>query len=154
MNRVAILIVFAVFLAGCGVVLPPASTTLLPAQSSPPVSNADLSRSDAQGAVMVVVNPVNLDHPGQTVDFEVSLNTHSVDLSMNLASLATLTTNTGLTAQATTWTGPGGGHHVSGTLSFPATVNGVPLLQNAAELTLTVRNVDVPERTFKWQLPK
>jgi hypothetical protein len=127
------------------------SAALKPSQ---PASIADLSRSDEQGAVKVDITPVNLDHPGQTIDFEVSMNTHSVDLSMDLASLATLTTDTGSTVQAMTWAGPGGGHHVSGKLSFPATVNGKPVLQNAAELTLTLRNVDVPERTFKWQLAK
>jgi hypothetical protein len=46
-----------------------------------PISTADLSRTDEQGAVIVVVEPVNLDSPGETLDFEVSLDTHSVDLS-------------------------------------------------------------------------
>jgi hypothetical protein len=152
MKRLAILIVFTVFLSGCSAAVQSAGTTAQPLQPSPPASTADLSRSDAQGAVIVDITPLNLDHPGQTVDFEVSMNTHSVDLSMNLALLATLTTDTGLTIQATAWDGPGGGHHVSGKLSFPAIVNDKPLLRNAAELTLTLRNVDAPERTFKWQL--
>jgi hypothetical protein len=80
------------------------------------------------------------------------MNTHSVNLSMNLAKLATLSTDTGLTAEATTWEGPGdGGHHISGKLSFPTIVNGKPLLEKATKLTLTLRDVDAPERTFQWE---
>jgi hypothetical protein len=34
--------------------------------------------------------PVNFDDPGNTIDFEISLDTHSVDLSMELAEIAQL----------------------------------------------------------------
>ena len=84
--------------------------------------------------------------------FEVSLNTHSVDLSMDLAALATLAADTGLTVQADAWDAPRGGHHVSGTLSFPSSVDGKEILDGAAKLTLTIKDVDVPERTFAWDL--
>jgi hypothetical protein len=45
-----------------------------------------------------------------------------------------------------------GGHHVGGTLSFPASVDGVSLLDGARVLTMTIRDVDIPERIFTWQL--
>ena len=112
----------------------------------------DLARTDEQGAVTVAVTPLNLSRPGQTLDFEVAMNTHSVDLSMDLAALATLTTDTGRAVQATGWDAPKGGHHASGRLSFPATVGGVSLLKGAKKLTLTLQNVDAPERAFTWDL--
>lgn len=110
------------------------------------------SRLDEQGTVTVAVTPLNLDDPGDTLDFEVSMNTHSVDLSMDLAPLAMLTNDTGKTVQATLWDAPRGGHHVNGTLSFPATADGSSLLEGTGTLTLTIREVAVPERVFVWDL--
>jgi hypothetical protein len=107
---------------------------------------------DNQGAVEVSVIPVNISSPGETLSFEVSLNTHSVDLSMDLAALATLNTDTGKSIQATAWEAPLGGHHVEGTLSFPASVDGQSILEGAKTVTLTVKDLDAPERTFTWEL--
>lgn len=106
---------------------------------------------DNQGAVSIEITPLNLDNPGQTLDFQAVLNTHSVDLSMDLASLATLETDTGHTVQALSWDGSLGGHHVQGTLSFPSVIDGVSLLEGASKMTLTLVNVDAPERVFVWQ---
>jgi hypothetical protein len=63
-----------------------------------------------------------------------------------------LTTDTGRSVQATGWDAPRGGHHVEGKLSFPANVDGMPVLEGAAKLTLIVRAVDAPERAFVWEL--
>ena len=46
---------------------------------------------DEQGAVSVAVTPVELSETGSALRFEVALNTHSVDLDMDLAELATTT---------------------------------------------------------------
>lgn len=54
----------------------------------PAESGSAETRIDEQGAVVVSVTPLNLSTPGATLDFEVSLETHSVDLSMNLVELA------------------------------------------------------------------
>lgn len=110
------------------------------------------TRLDEQGAVVVEVTPANLNSGAETLDFGVALNTHSVDLGMDFATLSTLTTDTGLTVDASAWSGASGGHHVSGTLSFPATVDGAALLGGATEITLTIRDVDAPERVFVWKL--
>jgi hypothetical protein len=110
--------------------------------------------SDEQGQVVVTVTPLNLNNPNTTLNFEVVLDTHSVDLSMDLAPLAMLSSDNGLTVQAANWDAPRGGHHVSGILSFPAEVEGTALLAGTSRLTLTIRNVDVPERTFVWNIPK
>jgi hypothetical protein len=109
------------------------------------------TREDAQGAVTVLITPHNLYSGGETLDFEVALDTHSVDLGMDLAFLSTLTTDTGKTVQALRWDAPLGGHHVSGVLSFPASQDGALVLEGATELTLAIRDVDAPERIFRWQ---
>lgn len=115
-------------------------------------SAANLAQVDDQGAVTVEVTPTNLDQPGDMLQFDVAMNTHSVDLSMDLKTLATLTTDTGLTIQATNWDAPGGGHHVRGKLSFPATQSGKSILEGTKKLTLTITGVDNAIRTFTWNL--
>ena len=107
---------------------------------------------DEQGAVMVEVTPLNLNVPGETLEFDIALNTHSVDLSMDLASLATLSTNTGISVQATNWDAPRGGHHVSGKLIFPSTIDGNTILEEANQIKIQIRNVDADIREYEWHL--
>jgi hypothetical protein len=107
---------------------------------------------DAQGAVEFVVTPLNLGAPGATLDFDVSMNTHSVDLGWDLAAQSALTTDTGLDVAGQIWP-IGSGHHYAGTLSFPVTTaDGAALLDGATTLTLVIRGTDVPERIFTWNL--
>lgn len=123
-------------------------------QATPVTAAAGLDETvvDEQGAVVVSVTPLTIDPVAATLDFEVAMNTHSVDLSMDLATLATLTADTGEEVVATTWRVPLGGHHVSGVLSFPASSAGGSLLDGASALTLTLVDVDAPARTFTWSL--
>ena len=128
----------------------PTESVLSPANDAN--ASADLTRSDQQGLVTVVVTPLNLDNPSDQLEFDVALSTHSIDLSMDLATLSTLTTDTGITVQATVWSAPRGGHHVGGKLIFPATEDGKPILEGARKLNLTITNVDAPSRIFEWDL--
>ena len=100
----------------------------------------------------MIVKPLDLNSSADKLSFEVTLDTHSIDLSMDLAALATLTTDTGMSVQAIVWDAPLGGHHVSGTLSFPASVESKPILDGASKLTLIIKGVDAPERIFAWDL--
>ena len=132
----------------------PQSAASVSTRSAPSLADAgDLTRSDQQGAVTVNVTPLNLADPSDQLEFDIALETHSVDLSMDLATLATLTTDTGITVQATTWDAPRGGHHVQGKLIFPATKDGKTILDKASKLTLTITNVDAPSRVFEWPVP-
>jgi hypothetical protein len=115
-------------------------------------SNVEMTRMDQQGAVIMEVTPLNLGTPAETLDFDVVLNTHSVDLGMDLAALSTLTTDTGISMQATLWDAPRGGHHVSGKLVFPAVQDGKSILEGTTILTLIVVDVDAPSRIFEWEL--
>lgn len=150
------LIILAVTLAACGTASTPVPAIAAPPQTASP-GEASPARwgeqtpiLDEQGAVTVEITPLNLNDPGETLDFRVVLNTHSVDLSMDLATLATLTTDTGKTVQPAKWDAPAGGHHASGTLSFPAMVEGGLVLDGVSKLTLTLVDVDAPERVFVW----
>jgi len=100
----------------------------------------------------VEITPLNLDNPSDQLEFDVSMNTHSIDLSMDLATLATLTTDTGIAVQATLWDAPLGGHHVEGKLIFPALKDGNSILEGATKITLTIVNVDAASRVFEWEL--
>ena len=122
--------------------------TLLPNTAD----NSDMTRIDEQGAVVFEVTPISLANASDVFEFDVVMNTHSIDLSMDLAALATLTTDNGVTVQAARWDAPLGGHHVEGKLIFPATKDGRSILEGANKLTLTILNVDVPSRVFEWQL--
>lgn len=158
MKRFALplLLTLSLILAACA----PSQTTPLQTDPQPASVSTEASssssesaiRSDQQGAITVEVTSLNLDSATDTLDFDVVMDTHSVDLSMDLASLATLTTDTGITVQATLWDAPLGGHHVAGKLIFPATQDGKSILEGAATLTLTLVNVDVPSRSFEWDL--
>lgn len=93
--------------------------------------------------------PLTPNNPGQTLDFQVTLNTQSIDLSMDLATLATLDTNKGRIVRAMVWDPPRGGHHVLEVLSFPA-VDSLPLLNAASKMTLTLLNLGALEWVFIW----
>lgn len=114
--------------------------------------NKEMTRIDEQGMVIVEVTPLNMGAPSDTLQFDVVLNTHSVDLSMDLATLATLTTDTGITLEATMWDAPRGGHHVSGKLIFSAVQDGKSILEGASKLTLTIFDLDTASRIFEWDL--
>jgi len=157
--------VLLVTLAGCGprpgaevvetaavaTPTPPPTRTAVPDQNEAS-SGTSFLRTDTQGAVVVEITPVDLRTSGDSLDFSVSLNTHSIDLSMDLAAASTLATDTGLSVSALGWLAPRGGHHVSGELVFPASVDGVRLLEGVSMLTLTITGLDAPERTFTWDL--
>jgi hypothetical protein len=114
--------------------------------------SSELTRLDEQGAVVFEVTPLNLGTPRDTLEFDVAMNTHSVDLSMDLVTLSTLSTDTGITVQASKWDAVPGGHHVEGRLIFPSMQDGKSLLEGATKLTLTIVNVDAPKRLFEWEL--
>lgn len=79
---------------------------LQPASASSDSSQTDagdLTRIDLQGVITVEVKPLNLDTPSDQLEFDVVMDTHSVDLSMDLAALATLTADTEMTVQTVSW---------------------------------------------------
>lgn len=150
-------LVALVVLAACsGTSIPTAGQPTAAVSTNQPSADTaqteDLMREDSQGAVTVKVTPLNLESPSATLDFAVVLDTHSVDLSMDLTQLAVLRADTGAEVAASAWP-VGSGHHFEGTLSFPAqTADGTNLLDGATRLSLIITGVDAPERLFEWSL--
>ena len=100
---------------------------------------------DESGAVNVTIKPTEISEEGWS--FEVTLQTHSVELDMDILASVVLIDADGAQVRATKWDGdPPGGHHRMGTLSFAA-------LDRAPEtITLLARDIaDVPLREFVWQ---
>ena len=104
-------------------------------------------QSNNENGVRVDAIPVEL-KAGSEVRFEVRMNTHSVALDQDLTAISSLKDNKGNIFQATGWDGsPPGGHHRSGTLSFPA------LAQGTETVTLIIKGVGKDsERIFSWQV--
>ena len=122
---------FALVLAACSVAAPTnqapvvAAVEMIPMPTNDPAptptlfpaagANQELTRTDQQGMVVIEITPLDLGTTADSLEFNVAMNTHSVDLSMDLASLSTLTTDAGLAIAASKWDAPpGGGHHLSG----------------------------------------
>lgn len=84
------------------------------------------------------------------------MDTHAVDLDgYDLGQLAVLRTDGGREVRPSGWDAPKGGHHRSGTLTFPATAaDGSPLIgPTTRAIELVIRDVGgVPERRFRWTL--
>lgn len=86
---------------------------------------------------------------GEQVRIDLSLNTHSGDLSFNPSNVATLKDSNGIRYAATAWSGsPISGHHASGTLIFPV-LNGKP-----STVALALTNVYGADWLFEWDLSK
>ena len=149
------LLTLSLVLSACSATATPLPSDLQPdsvSTESSSSSNDSAMRTDQQGAIIFEITPLNLDAPTDTLEFDVVMDTHSIDLSMDLATLSTLTTDTGVSVEATLWDAPLGGHHVEGKLIFPATKDGKSILEGATKLTLTILNVDAPTRIFEWEL--
>lgn len=150
-----LLLTLTLILAACSTVSSSDQTPPQPdpvsTKSTSPSSNS-ATRIDQQGAIIFEITPLNLASPTDTLEFNVALTTHSIDLSMDLATVSTLTTDTGISVESTLWDAPRGGHHVEGKLIFPAAKDGKPILEGATKLTLTILNVDTPSRIFEWDL--
>jgi hypothetical protein len=136
-----------------GELLAVATATAVVEAAQPPAP-VDLTQSAEAGAVTIKATPLNLGEPeANSLDFRIVMDTHSVDLGVALAQMTFLRVGE-LEIAANNWQAPTGGHHVEGTLSFPAVDDsGRPWLQEAAAVTLLIRDLDgVAERLFTWEL--
>ena len=103
------------------------------------------SQTKTMGTVEVEVTPISVVSEKDTV-FELSLDTHSVELNYDYTQIAVLTDDRGNSYQPTQWTGGSSGHHLQGELIFE------PLSENPNQLTLTLEGIDNKSEAFTWQL--
>lgn len=104
----------------------------------PPLTNND-------GGLAIEVTPINFSFT-QPV-FAIALNTHQGSLDFDLISQAILLDDQGNQYLPLNWAGGQGGHHLSGTLTFP------PLAKTTKKIKLIINDVyDISERIFEWNL--
>jgi hypothetical protein len=105
------------------------------------------TQSNDENLVTFEVTPFDFRF-GAPVLLEVSMNTHVGDLDFNLTENSKLKDSHGTIYAPIAWVGDSpGGHHRSGTLTFPA------ISSDVTSMILIIENVyDVPERSFIWKL--
>jgi hypothetical protein len=99
-------------------------------------------QTNSDSGVTITVTPI----VQSDLSFEISLDTHSVNISEDLTKVAVLMDENGSEHKPTEWLGdPPGGHHRNGTLRFGEIV---PQPQSFALLIRQIGGVD--ERKFEW----
>ena len=133
--------------AACSSSTPTAPPTPSSATSSANPTGAMTQTSDG-GQVTAVVGWAG---PAGGAVFDVTLDTHSVDLDALDLSDAILRNDRGETLTAQPWAAPKGGHNREGTLTFEG--DPAPFLAGAKWVELVLTGVgDLPERTLRWEL--
>lgn len=130
----------------------------LPAATAPALkADGNLAQTAQIGAITLAVEPLNLHNTAaQTLDFKVTLDTHSGELNFDLRKLVTLRVGD-KEIQATAWQPASASgqsaHHVSGTLRFPTTdAAGKLLLTAETPVVLIIRNLGGSnEQSFAWK---
>jgi hypothetical protein len=121
------------------------STTTSAKAESSDQSSTLASQTKTMGSVEVEVTPASI-VSGKGIVFELSLDTHSVELNYDYTQIAVLTDDRGNSYQPTQWNGGSSGHHLQGELIFE------PLSENPNQLTLTLEGIDNKSEAFTWQL--
>ena len=139
------LIAMVIFVSGCG-----ATATVFPTQSTQSTDSPFESQVNEEGMVSIEITPINLLEQGATWDFNVDLETHSVDLSQDLMEVSVLVDGQGNEYVPLAWEGSEpGGHHREGVLKFAS------LLEEELQVDLRLRTIgDVSERVFVWEFLK
>lgn len=117
----------------------------VPAQSSEPSVRWEV-RADEQSNVTVTVMPLDLSPESPEWRFDVSMDTHSVELDQDMASVSALFDDSGREYRPLAWDGATGGHHREGVLIFKR------ITPTPRSLRLQITGIAEATRTFVWQL--
>lgn len=116
--------------------------------SAAPNGTSALTQTSVGGQVTVVVDWVG--PTGGTV-FDVTLDTHSVDLDALDLSDALLRNDRAESMTPTPWAAPAGGHHRQGSLAFAG--DPASFLRGAQWIELMLSGIgDLPTRTLRWDV--
>ena len=111
------------------------TNTANPTQNTNSNSNQKTKES-SEGPVTVAVTPRSLESGSSSWDFDITLNTHSEELSEDLVAVSELLDDQGKAYKPTSWDGsPPGGHHRNGVLKFN------PISPKPRSLELKIKNV-------------
>ena len=142
------LLLLGVAVTACGGIA--TSPTTFPAGSQAPVG-AGFERVQLSEGGEVTVE-VTWDGPAAGPVFNVTIDTHSVDLDVLDLSDAVLTNDRGETLAAMPWDAPKGGHHREGRLTFGGDAEA--FLADASWIDLAIDGVGtIPERVLRWEVP-
>lgn len=124
--------------------------------ASAPQDSLSVMQVDAQGAVAIGVSLVNLDnHPKDHLEFDVLMDTHSVDLEQyDLAQMSQLFLDGILyPVETMEWRiTEGEGHHLRGRLIVIGTSLDSAVLEVADVLELKITELDdISTRVFRWE---
>jgi hypothetical protein len=139
-----------VLLAACSSSTPPAagSTTAASTESGSSAPAAGTTQTSDGGQVTVVVDWAG---PAAGAVFDVTLDTHSVDLDALDLSDAILRNDRGEALSAAPWAAPKGGHHREGALTFKSDT--ASFFTGARWIELVLSGVgDLAERTLRWEV--
>ena len=135
-------------LAGCS----SAATASKPQSAPPPVSSQPREPSSApvqsSSGGSVTIEAKSLGHQSDSLVFEVTMDTHSVNLDeYDLKQLATLKDDKGSEYRPVDWSSAPGSHHRSGKLVFAHADKSTKTFE------LVIRNVaGVSERVLRWRV--
>ena len=101
---------------------------------------------DEQANVTVVVTPLDLSSQSAQWEFDIGMNTHSVELNQDMTKIAVLVDDTGKEYKPIAWDGPVGGHHRKGVLSF-GQITPAP-----KSVELKIFGIADVVRTFTWPI--
>ncbi|MBI2954876.1 MAG: hypothetical protein HYY30_11220 [Chloroflexi bacterium] len=136
---------------------PAANASAAQASTSLPVPTNRLQKNQAGNVTIEVTWEAN-QAAKDSLRFAVVMDTHSVDLDKyDMAKLTTLRTDKGRQVVPTAWDGPpGGGHHRTGAIVFPAAEGGKSLIETDTKyVEVTIRDVaNIKERVLRWNLEK
>jgi len=149
----AIPLLVVAIVAGAAIWIWNSATTTSRTNTAPAATMSSGATQTNEGGQVSIA--ATLQGGGAETIFNVAMNTHAVDLDgYDLKQLAVLWIDGGREVQPASWEAPKGGHHRSGTLTFPATgPDGKPLIASGAHtIELMIRGVaGVPERVFAWR---
>lgn len=101
----------------------------------------------SEGASVVVeATPKTLSHLAEKTIIEVSLNTHSVDLNYDFASIMILQDDLGNIYPAIEWSGPSGGHHIYGDIIFDK------INPEASSAILIIKSLNGVDHRLSWKI--
>lgn len=148
--RTALIGLFAMTVVGaCGSTVPPSATAQASAVASTSQQPARSTTQTSEGGEVIVV--AIWPGPDAGAAFDITLDTHSVDLDTLDLTDAILRNDRGDTLTATPWDAPKGGHHREGALTFNG--DAAAFLDGANWIELVFTGIgDLPERTLRWEV--
>ncbi|OGM97435.1 MAG: hypothetical protein A2735_01740 [Candidatus Yanofskybacteria bacterium RIFCSPHIGHO2_01_FULL_41_21] len=116
-----------------------------PVEQKMPITDWE-SKTDNQLAVTITVTPIDISSQLKKWEFEIVMDTHSVELNQDLTKMAVLVDDQGKEYKPLSWEGTIGGHHREGLLIFNQ------IIPTPKSVQLKVSGIGDVIRSFDWQL--